>query len=412
MAGPLDGVRILDLSAIIAGPLCSYQLALLGAEVIKIEPPQGGDMARGLGADPVLNQARMGVSFLATNAGKKSVTVDLKTEEGLSTLKELVQTADVLLENFRPGTMARLKFDYAVAKEIKPDLVWCSISGFGQTGPLSTRQAYDQIIQGYCGLMSLTGNAETAPMRTGFQVCDTIAAVTASFAICAALYRRQITGEGEFIDVSMLDSSLTSFTAWPASGLLNADVAPRPMGNENGASAPSGAFRTADGPINIVANDQKQYESLCDAIGAPEMKTDPRFITRQMRVENRTALNASIEARLAKRSVFEWDEILAQANVPAGPILDLEAAFLLPQVKSRQIVKTFGPETIGRPLAISRLGFILGSGLPDVELPPPTLGEHSQQVLNDLGSSRPDGSSSKLLATKTRWANGRSNHPT
>lgn len=381
MGGLLDGVRILDLSAIIAGPLCSYQLALLGAEVIKVEPPERGDLARGLGADEDLNREKMGVSFLATNAGKKSVAIDLKTEEGIARVKSLVEHSDVVLENYRPGKMTALGFDYEIAKDIRPDIIWCSITGFGQNGPLAGRQAYDQIIQGYCGLMSLTGSENTAPIRSGFQVCDSLAAITASFAICAALYRRKVTGEGEFIDVSMLDSSLTGLTSWPTSGLLNAGREPRPMGNENGASSPSGAFRTGEGMINIVANDQRQFESLCDTIGAPQLKQDPRYVTRQMRVINRDALREDMETCLASRSAVEWDAELARANVPAGPILDLRSALSHPQVKARDLIKTFDESAIGRPFSVSRLGFTLASAQPDVSLPPPRLGEHNSSEL-------------------------------
>ncbi|TPE47106.1 CaiB/BaiF CoA transferase family protein [Amaricoccus solimangrovi] len=387
MAGLLEGVTVLDLSAVISGPLCSYQFAMLGAEVIKVEPPARGDLARSLGADARLNAEGMGVSFLATNAGKKSVALDLKTEAGIAALERLVAASDVLIENFRPGTMARLKFDYDRARAIRPDLVWCSISGFGQSGPLAERQAYDQIIQGYCGLMSLTGDQETAPMRSGFQVCDTLAAITAAFAICAALYNRQRTGEGEFIDVSMLDSSLASLTSWPASGLLNAGKVPKPMGNENAASSPSGAFRAADGLVNIVANDQKQYHGLCDALGAPELKSDPRFHDRPARVVNRRELRALLEEKLASRTAGDWVEILTRANVPAGPILDLAGAMAHPQIAAREMIKTFDASAIGRPFSVSRLGFTLRGDLPDVALPPPRLGEHTDEVLRSVGCS-------------------------
>jgi crotonobetainyl-CoA:carnitine CoA-transferase CaiB-like acyl-CoA transferase len=387
MAGLLDGVCVLDLSAVIAGPLCSYQLAMLGANIIKVEPPHGGDLARRLGGDPALNAKLMGVSFLANNAGKKSITIDLKKPAGLKILGQLVAVSDVLLENYRPGAMARLKFDYETARKIRPRLVWCSITGFGQTGPLRDRQAYDQIVQGYCGVMSLTGNAQTAPTRVGYQVCDAVAAITAAFAITAALYRRSVTGEGEFIDLSMLESSLTSLPSWPISNYLNAGKVPVPMGNDNGASSPSGAFRTREGLINIVANDQKQYEALCNAVEGPELKSDPRFADRSLRVVHREALREALEKRLAARTAIEWDEVLAAASVPAGPILSLPAVLEHPQVTGRNVLKTFDGTAVGRAFSVHRVGFTLGSGQPDVASPPPTLGQHTDEILATLGYS-------------------------
>jgi CoA:oxalate CoA-transferase len=387
MAGPLDGIRVVDLSAVISGPLCSYQLAMLGADVIKVEPPNGGDLSRRLGGNAELNAKLMGASYLSTNGGKRSIKLDLKSREGIAVLGALVKSADVLIENFRPGTMTRLKFDYDAARAIKPDLIWCSISGFGQSGPLADRPAYDQIIQGYCGVMSLTGSEDTAPTRVGYQVCDTTAALTAAFAIAAALYRKRVSGEGEFIDVSMLDASLASMSSWPLSNYLNAGKAPKPMGNENGASSPSGTFRTADGAINIVANDEHQYQALCDAISAPELKTDPRFLTRPLRVTNRDALRVLLEEKLAARSAQEWDAIFGAAGVPAGPILCLMDAITHPQIMARQLVKQYDDSTIGRPFSVHRLGFTLGSGLPDVALPPPQLGEHTDEILQSIGYS-------------------------
>ena len=223
---PLDKVKVVDLTNVVAGPLASYQLVMLGAEVIKIEVPGVGDLARKMGADPTLGQKQMGASYLALNAGKRSLTLNLKDVRGKKILKRLVRDADVVLENFRPGTMKKLGVDYSVLKEINPGLIYCAVSGFGQEGPLAQRPSYDQIIQGFCGLMSLTGDEETAPTRAGYIVCDTMAAMTAAFAVCAALYRREKSGEGEMIDVSMLDASLSTMASWPVSNYLRSSRHP------------------------------------------------------------------------------------------------------------------------------------------------------------------------------------------
>ncbi len=391
MTAPLTGVRVLDLSSVIAGPLCSYQLALLGAEIIKVEVPGTGDIARRLGGDAELSARQMGASFLSNNAGKQSITIDLKQPAGLRVLGELLEGCDVLLENFRPGTMERLGFGYETAKRIKKDIVWCSISGFGQNGPLAERPAYDQIVQGYCGLMASTGTEDTTPVRAGYQVCDSTSAVVAAFAIAAALYNRSVRGEGEHIDVSMLDSSLTTMPSWPISNYMNAGKTPRPMGNDNPASSPSGAFRARDGNINIVANDQRQYESLCDALDAPELKDDPRFVDRPTRVVHREAMRAGLEARLALWTVAELDSMFADAGVPAGPILSLPEVLEHPQVVARQLFKTFpANDKVDRPFTVHLAGFRLAGSQPDVTLPPPGLGQHTDVLLGALGYGADD----------------------
>ena len=282
MEAPLKNIRVLDLSNVLAGPFCAYQLALMGADVIKVETPHGGDLARRLGADADAAAKSMGVSFLAVNAGKQSITLNLKHAEGKAILKKMVAGADVLVENFRPGVMHRLGLDYPVLQALNPGLVYCAISGFGQDGPWSDRPAYDQIIQGLSGLMSVTGDADTAPLRAGFPVCDTIGGMAAAFAIAAALAGKARTGEGCVIDVSMLESTLASM-GWVVSNYLATGASPQPMGNENFTAAPSGAFRTARGLLNIAANEQKQFDTLCDVIRRPALKTDVRFARREAR---------------------------------------------------------------------------------------------------------------------------------
>jgi CoA:oxalate CoA-transferase len=387
MSSALAGIRVLDLTNVLAGPFCTYQLALLGADVVKIEVPEGGDLARQLGADAELNGRHMGASFLAQNAGKKSVALNLKREEGKDVLRRLVADADVLVENFRPGVMARLGLSYESLAAINPRLVYCAISGFGQQGPMRGAPAYDQIIQGLSGVMSITGTPESAPLRVGYPVADTLAGITAAFSIAAALVRRQTTGEGACIDVAMLDSALTAM-GWVVSNFLVAGVEPQPHGNDNFTAAPSGAFRAKDGLINIAANKQEQFEALVTAIGRDDLKFDERFAQRESRKVNRKQLTAELEAALHTRTCAEWQSVFNKIGIPAGCVLTVPQALALPQVAERGLLKTF--EMVpgaDRPLTVTRAGFKLSEGEPDVHLPPPRLGEHTEDVLRGAGYS-------------------------
>src|ERR1700682_4014062 len=291
MAGLLAGTRVLDLTNVLAGPFCCYQLVQLGAEVIKVEVPGSGDLARQLGADAELNRRGMGASFLAQNAGKRSITLNLKSPKGREAFARLVATSDVVVENFRPGVMDRLGLGYGALQAAKNDIIYCAISGFGQDGPLKFNPAYDQIIQGLCGVMSVTGDAQSAPLRVGYPVADTMGGITAAFAIAAALFRRERSGEGEFIDVSMLEDSLVAM-GWVVSNWLIAGVRPQPLGNENMTASPSGTFRTGDGLLNIAANQQQQFETLCGLIGRKELAADPRFAGREERKRHRAELSS------------------------------------------------------------------------------------------------------------------------
>lgn len=384
MAKLLDGVRVLDLTNVLAGPICCYQLAQLGAEVIKVEEPRDGDLARQLGGDPSLNERHMGISFLAQNAGKKSVTINLKEPLGKDVFLRLVETADVVVENFRPGVMERLGLSAAVLRARNPSLVYCAISGFGQSGPLRDNPAYDQIIQGLSGIMSVTGSTESAPLRVGYPASDTMGGITAAFAIAAALFRQARTGEGEVIDVSMLEASLVSM-GWNVSNYLIGGIPPVPMGNENMTAAPSGTFSTGDGLLNIAANRQIQFEKLCDLVKRPELKADPRFAERESRKLNRTALTGELEAAFASRSAAEWATDCNKLGIPAGEVLTVPQALDHPQIASRDFIKHFDevPE-VGRPISVSRSGFRLESGDPHPAAPPPTLGQHNEELLRPL----------------------------
>lgn len=381
---PLHGFRVLDLTNVLAGPFACHQLAHLGAEVIKVESRQGGDLARQLGADPGLNQRGMGASFLAQNAGKRSIAVDLKRPGGKAVLRRLVERADVLVENFRPGVMQRLGLGYDELLAHNPRLVYCAISGFGQDGPLRDLPAYDQIIQGMSGVMSITGSADSAPLRVGYPVADTIGGLTAAMAVAAALADRQREG-GRFIDVSMLEAVIATM-GWAVSNLLVAGREAEPMGNENMTASPSGTFATAEGLLNIAANKQEQFEALARVIGRPDLLADPRFAQRQARLEHRAALKAEIEAALARRTAEAWWPLLTEAGVPAGPVYTVAQALTHPQIAQRGLLATFaGAPGAGRDVRVLRTGIKLDGAAPSVDAPPPTLGQHTDAILAELG---------------------------
>lgn len=381
---PLRGIRVLDLTNVLAGPFACHQLAHLGADVIKVEARESGDLARQLGADTALNQAHMGVSFLAQNPGKRSITVDLKRESGKAVFRRLVATADVVVENFRPGVMQRLGVGFDALRAHNPRLVYCAISGFGQDGPLRDLPAYDQIIQGMSGMMSITGDPDTAPLRVGYPVADTIGGLTAAMAIAAALADKD-RSEATFIDVSMLEAAMATM-GWAVSNLLVAGREPRPMGNDNVTASPSGTFRTGQGLLNIAANKQEQFDAVCDAVGHPEWKTDARFVDRHARLRHRAELTHLLEAALSARPATEWWQRLNEAGVPAGPVLSVKEALAQPQIADRGLIGDFDDVPgVGRDIRVLRPGFKLDGRAPTVATPPPRLGQHTDEILESLG---------------------------
>ena len=385
MSELLTGIRILDITTVLAGPFAAYQLGLLGADVIKIEVPGVGDLARDLGDDEYLKSEAMGAAFLAQNAGKRSLAVDLKSERGREIFTRLLMKSDVVLENMRPGVLARLGFSWEHMHELNPQLIYCAVSGFGQTGPLAGRAAYDQIIQGLAGMADVTGHPDQEPLRIGFPVCDTLGGYAAAMAISAALVRRSRESVGSYLDISMLETALTAMGWVVSEELITGQQAGR-HGNNNAASSPSGTFRTREGLLNIAANTQAQFEALCKVCEREDLLEDPRFRTRSERKLYRQELTDELESALARRDALEWEETLASVSVPAGRVLTLQQALAQDQIRERELIYELDIDLPHRQ-TVSLLGSAVrvdGVALHH-SLRPPRLSEHSALILNELG---------------------------
>ncbi len=382
---PLAGLRILDLSNVIAGPLGTFFLASLGADVIKIERPKVGDLARKMGADVSRNRKLMGASYLATGGGKRSVTLNLQSEKGREMVRRMVAQADAVFENFRPGTMEKLGLGFEDLRKIKPDLVYCAVSGFGQNGPLAQRPAYDQIIQGMSGLMNLTGPVDAAPSRVGFVVSDSFAAAMASLATVSAIMRARATGIGAMVDVSMLETSLV-MGAWIVSDYLNSDSPPQRLGNDSRSAAPSGTFATKDGHINIVCNEDHQFAALSDAVGRPEWKTSPDWRDRHARFSRKFEMKAMLEAVLVEKTTADWEDILARHGVPCGGILSVPDVLALPHMVERGFVQECGVED-GRVTRVAGIGVQVDGEAYGPTTKPPALGEQNDEIYAEFGFS-------------------------
>ncbi len=382
MTAPLTGIRVLDLTNVLAGPFACHQLVHLGAEVIKVEAVGRGDLARNLGSDPALNAAGMGISFLAQNAGKKSVSLNLKDPRGKDLLFELIKTADVLVENFRPGVMDRLGLDYETLKAVTPSLIYCAISGFGQDGPWVKRPAYDQIIQGASGLMSVTGDRTSAPTRVGSPVADTVGGLTAAMAISAALNAQP---RGCMIDVSMLESVLATM-GWVLSNHLIGGQEPAANGNENPTSAPSGTFRTGEGLLNIAANKDEQWLLLCQHLERDDLPTHPDYRTREDRKANRLPLRAELETNLRAKSALEWEAELNALGIPSGAVLTVPQVLNSDHLQSRDFLEDFpSMPGVDRAIRVVSTGLKIDGQRPKVTTPPPALGVDEAEIWGALG---------------------------
>ncbi|WP_255192103.1 CaiB/BaiF CoA transferase family protein [Natronobeatus ordinarius] len=376
----LDGVRVVDLTTFVTGGFCSLMLANQGAEVIKVERPGAGDDNRHSGPPFVEGQSPY---FWTVNYGKKSVELDLKSAAGREALYDLVSEADVFLQNYRPGTAARLDVDEETIRSHNEEIVYCAISAFGQTGPWRERPGYDLMIQGMSGIMSVTGEADGRPVKVGLPMTDLITAMWAAFGISNALYRRERTGEGEYIDLGMLESALPWLTK--QAGKVFAGESPSRMGTKDPVLAPYQTFETADGYLNVACLNQKLWRGMCTAIGRAELIEDERFETNADRVEHMDELGAELETTFRERTTDEWiDLLLEDAGIPAGPVLEPEDALYNEQTDAREAVTSMDhPEWGEIPVVEHPLKY--GRSDSGFQGPPPALGEHNRSVFRALG---------------------------
>jgi CoA:oxalate CoA-transferase len=382
---PLEGIRVADFSHIMAGPYATHLLRLLGAEVIKVESPGRGDGMRNYGSDRAYDG--MSPAFIAVNAGKKSISLDLKNPASVEAARRLIARSDVVVENFRPGVMARLGLGYSVARSLKEDIVYCSVSGYGQSGQLRDWPAIDNIVQATSGMMSLGGDPGDPPMRVGFPVVDTLTGQTAAFAILAALFRRQRNGQGEYIDVAMMDASL-SFMASAVVPYLVTGRAWERTGNTGYSGQPTAAlFEAGDGKlISLGVVQQSQFEALARLLEREEWLQDPRFRTPELRRANGPALTAALAEALRLHGAADWEARMSTAGVPCGMVRNVAEAASLPHLAQRGI--KIPMRVSGLPqkedVEIVNAGFIFQEGGPNVTEPPPTHGQHTQEILQWL----------------------------
>jgi crotonobetainyl-CoA:carnitine CoA-transferase CaiB-like acyl-CoA transferase len=380
----LAGIRVLDLSRVLAAPYCSQLLADYGADVIKVEQPGTGDGTRQWGPPWMADQSAY---FVSVNRNKRSITLNLKSEEGREVIRRLAQTADIVLENFLPGTLDEMGLGYAALSGINPRLIFCAITGYGQTGPWRDRPGYDFVIQAQGGLMSITGPEDGPPSKAGVAIADIMAGMFAANAILAALHHRDATGRGQYIDVALFDAQL----GWLANVGQNAlaCAAPRRYGNAHASIVPYQTFDTADGQIALAVGSDGQYRKLCELAGCLEWWADARFQTNPGRVAHRAELIPALQVYLLRRTTAEWDALCAAAGIPAGAIQDVATALAHPQTQARGMVQTVADPKAG---ALPVLGPVakLSETPATIRLPPPRLGEHTDAVLRELGYTEAD----------------------
>lgn len=381
MTLPLSHLRVLDVSQVMAGPFCCMLLGDMGADVIKVEPPKTGDQTRKAMGFRLKGNDSGG--FLALNRNKRSIEIDLKSDAGLEAFYELVKSADVLVENNRPGVAARLKIDYETIKRINPRLIYASISGFGQTGPWSKRPGFDLIAQAMTGMMSVMGHPNTAPVKSSVPVGDLGAGLFAAYAVLSAVLGRDGTGQGQYVDASLFESAL-GLSIWEVAEYWGTNTVPSPIGSANRMSAPYQAFRASDRHFVFGAANQKLWTLLCEVVKRPDLMEDPRFANNVERMKNREELVRTLEETLSQRTADEWIAALLDAGVPAAPIFTYAEALVSEQAQARNMVLEIEHPVEG---TIKQLGFpVKLHGTPQqLRYPPPLLGQHTDEVMKELG---------------------------
>ena len=385
MVKPLDGILVIDLSRVLAGPYCSMELADMGATVIKVEIPGSGDDTRAYGP-PFLNGES--TYFMSVNRNKKSLTLNLKHARGKEILRQLLEKGDVLVENFRPGTLDGLGFGYDAVHALNPKLIYCSISGFGQTGPYAQRPGYDLIAQAEGGVMSLTGEPDAAPIKVGLSFADITAGMNAFSGILLALLARQQTGEGQRIDVSLLDCQVSLLT-YQAGIFFATGKNPERLGNKHPSITPYETFEARDGHIIIACGNQGFWERFCKLAGLEELLADDRFTTMKKRVENRAELTPLVAAAVRTRTRQEWYELLEREGIPCGLIKSVAEVCTDPQVLARDMVARLNHPTAG-PISVNGIPIKLSATPGEVKDPPPLLGQHTDEILAEVLGYTPD----------------------
>ena len=383
MPEALEGVRVLDCSQILAGPFCSMLLADMGADVIKIEKPNGGDDTRRMGPPFIDTES---AAFLAMNRNKRSIVLNFKEQSGVQAMKTLVKDADIVIENYRTGTMARLGLGYEDLKNINPGIIYCSISGFGRTGPYANRGGFDLVAQGMSGLMSITGVPNSPPVKVGVPIADMNAGMFATYGILTAYINKLRTKKGQYLEISLLEAAI-AYTVWESAGYFATGDIAEPLGSSHRNSAPYQALKTKDGHINVGAPNQSNWERFANAIERSDLVTRNEFKDNASRLVNRESLERELELTLTTKNSSEWLEVLEKSGVPAGPILNISEVWNDPQVEARNMKVTLDHPTAGK---ITNIGLAakLYSTPGRITKPAPLLGEHTREILVDAGYSK------------------------